>query len=236
MNKKTLIILPTLNEIKNIKILYKKLKKINLNLNFLFIDDNSLDGTKEYIHILKKREKNINFIFNKKRKGIGRAHKDGLAWAYKKKFDYAITMDSDLAHHPKYIRHILKKKDTSHIILGSRYIKRNSTPGWSKLRIFLSRSAHFFFKVIYKSNLDSTNAFRLYNLKLINSKFLNDLEYDDYEFFFTSLIALKKKGYKINQIPMMIYGRSHGGSKMLLKHVFKSISTMFLFYFKSKTL
>ena len=85
MNKKTLIILPTLNEIKNIKILYKKLKKINLNLNFLFIDDNSLDGTREYIHILEKREKNINFIFNKKRKGIGRAHKDGLAWAYKKK-------------------------------------------------------------------------------------------------------------------------------------------------------
>jgi dolichol-phosphate mannosyltransferase len=234
MNEKTLIILPTLNEIINIKILFKRFKKTNLNLNFLFIDDNSIDGTREYIHFLKKKEKNVNFIFNKRRKGIGRAHRDGLAWAYKKKFAYVITMDSDLAHHPKYILQVLKKKNTAHIILGSRYMKQNSTPGWSKFRIFLSKSAHFFFKIIYKSNLDSTNAFRLYNLKLINSNFLKDLKYDDYEFFFTSIVILKKRGYTIKQIPMIIFGRSHGGSKMLMKHIFKSVSTMFLFYFKSK--
>ena len=230
-----LVILPTLNEFKNIKILFKRLKKINLKLNFLFIDDNSIDGTREYIQHLKKNEKNVNFIFNRKRKGIGKAHKDGLAWAYKKKFDYAVTMDSDLAHHPKYIKQIFIKKDLAPIIVGSRYIKQNSTPGWSKFRIFLSKSAHLFFKIIYKSNLDSTNAFRLYNLRLINPKFLNDIKYNDYEFFFTSLVIFKKKGYKIGQIPMIIYGRSHGGSKMLMKHIFKSISTMFLFYFKLKT-
>ena len=87
---------------------------------------------------------------------------------------YVITMDSDLAHHPKYILQVLKIKNTANIILGSRYIKKNSTPGWPKFRIFLSKSAHFFFRIIYKSNLDSTNAFRLYNLKSINSK-LNPL-------------------------------------------------------------
>ncbi len=230
-----LVILPTLNEFKNIKILFKRLKKINLKLNFLFIDDNSFDGTREYIQHLKNNEKNVNFIFNRKRKGIGKAHKDGLAWAYKKKFDYAVTMDSDLAHHPKYIKQIFIKKDLAPIIVGSRYIKQNSTPGWSKFRIFLSKSAHLFFKIIYKSNLDSTNAFRLYNLRLINPKFLNDIKYNDYEFFFTSLVIFKKKGYKIGQIPMIIYGRSHGGSKMLMKHIFKSIRTMFFFYFKLKT-
>ena len=55
----------------------------------------------------------MSFIFNKRRKGIGRAHRDGLAWAYKKKFAYVITMDSDLAHHPKYILQVLKKKKYS---------------------------------------------------------------------------------------------------------------------------
>ena len=51
-------------------------------------------------------------------------------------------------------------------------------------------------------------------------------------FFFTSLLILKKEKYKITQIPMKIYGRSKGNSKMLIKHVIKSIITMFLFYFK----
>ena len=111
------------------------------------------------------------------------------------------------------------------------YLKKESTPGWSKFRVFLSKSAHFFFKIIYRSDLDSTNAFRLYNLKLIDPDFINKIKFNDYEFFFTSLVILKNKKYKIIQIPMKILGRSHGNSKMLLKHVFKSILTMFLFYF-----
>ena len=52
--------------------------------------------------------------------------------------------------------------------------------------------------------------------------------------FFYLNSYFKKKGYNIKQIPMIIFGRSHGGSKMLMKHIFKSVSTMFLFYFKSK--
>ena len=234
MNKKTLIILPTLNEMKKLKILFKGIKKLNLKVNLLFIDDNSKDGTKKYISYLKKTEKNINFIFNKSRLGIGKAHKDGLKWAYKKKFDYVITMDSDLAHHPKYIAMIHRLRNSSSIIIGSRYLKKESTPGWSKFRVFLSKSAHFFFKIIYRSDLDSTNAFRLYNLKLIDPDFINKIKFNDYEFFFTSLVILKNKKYKIIQIPMKILGRSHGNSKMLLKHVFKSILTMFLFYFDQK--
>ena len=63
MNKKILIILPTLNEIKNIKILFNRIKKIDLNLNILFIDDNSIDGTREYIQFLKKKRKKFKFYF-----------------------------------------------------------------------------------------------------------------------------------------------------------------------------
>ena len=234
MDNKILIILPTLNEAKNINILFNEIKKLEIRFNYLFIDDNSSDGTRKYIVELKKNYTNIDYIFNDKRKGIGRAHKDGLLWAYKNNYDHVITMDTDLAHHPKYIIEVLKKKTFSDIIVGSRYLEKNSTPGWSKFRILLSNSAHIFYKLIYRSNLDSTNAFRFYNLKSINPKFLHQFNYEDYEFFFTSLILLKKQGCKIDQIPMTISGRSHGSSKMLIKHIFKSIITMFSFYFKSK--
>ena len=40
---KTLVIIPTLNEKTNIFHLYKKLKKLNIKFDMLFVDDNSDD-------------------------------------------------------------------------------------------------------------------------------------------------------------------------------------------------
>ena len=42
-----LLIIPTLNENKNISNLYKKIKKLNYKINILFVDDNSTDGNKK---------------------------------------------------------------------------------------------------------------------------------------------------------------------------------------------
>ena len=41
-----LLIIPTLNERKNITILFKKIKKIDQKIDILFVDDNSIDGTR----------------------------------------------------------------------------------------------------------------------------------------------------------------------------------------------
>jgi glycosyltransferase involved in cell wall biosynthesis len=50
-----LLIIPTLNERKNITILFKKIKKIDQKIDILFVDDNSTDGTREEILYLKKK-------------------------------------------------------------------------------------------------------------------------------------------------------------------------------------
>ena len=44
-----IIVIPTLNEKENIKILFNKLTAINLVFDLLFIDDNSSDGSQEII-------------------------------------------------------------------------------------------------------------------------------------------------------------------------------------------
>ena len=78
MNNKILVLLPTLNELENIKILIKQIKNLRIKIDLLFIDDNSNDGTQELIKILKDKNSNIQYIFNKSRLGIGKAHKTGL--------------------------------------------------------------------------------------------------------------------------------------------------------------
>ena len=57
-------------------------------------------------------------------------------------------MDTDFAHEPKYIPNLLKKMKSSDLVLGSRYLKKNSTPNWPKFRVFLSTGAHIVCKIL----------------------------------------------------------------------------------------
>jgi len=61
-----LIVIPTLNENKNIGTIYKKIIKLYKKANILFIDDNSDDGSKEEILNLRKKDKKVNYVFRKK--------------------------------------------------------------------------------------------------------------------------------------------------------------------------
>ena len=52
---KIILILPTLNEVNNIKKLYSILNKINIKFKYLFVDHGSIDGTRDIINKIKKK-------------------------------------------------------------------------------------------------------------------------------------------------------------------------------------
>ena len=76
-----LIIIPTLNEEKNVKFLFDEIKKKKIKFHLLFVDDNSQDNTRKNILHLSEKYKNVFYIFRPRRLGIGSAHKDALKWA-----------------------------------------------------------------------------------------------------------------------------------------------------------
>jgi len=233
--KKILIILPTFNESRNVEKLFFLLRKENLKSSYLFIDHGSNDGTLEIIKKIKnKSPRNVFLIQKKTREGIGKAHKEALKWAYKKKYDLAITMDTDLAHHPKYIKSLIYKSDNFDLVVGSRHLKKNSMTNLSWFRVFLSNSAHLMTSILFNINHDSTNSFRCYKLKKINKNFISLCKSNSYDFFYTSLVLLNLKKYKIENISMQIKGRIEGDSKMLIKHMLKSVFNMFLLFIKIK--
>ena len=233
MKVKILILLPTLNEVHHIFRLYKNILALKLNFDFLFIDDGSTDGTWQIIKKIKKNKKNKVFTIRRQnRKGLGKAHKDGLLWAYKKKYIYFITMDSDFAHDPKYIPQLIKKIRNADVAVGSRYLRKNSTPNWPLFRQFLSQGAHLTTYILFRHKFDSTNSFRCYNLKKINKNFISYCKSNDYDFFFTSLAILNLKKYKIVELPMTIKARVKGNSKFYFKYICKSIYMMFGLFFK----
>ena len=86
--KKTLIIIPTYNEIKNIPSLIDKIIKLQPSSDILVIDDSSEDGTGDFIKNYNNRK--VFLISRPSKMGIGSAHKDGIKYAYE---------NSEIAYH-----------------------------------------------------------------------------------------------------------------------------------------
>ena len=218
-----LIIIPTLNEKKNIKKLFLNIKKLNIKSDFLFIDDNSTDGSREEIIKIKKKNNNINFIFRPKKLGIGSAHKAGLAYGYKKRYDTIITMDADGTHDPKYIKKLLFYSKKYDLVITNRFINKNSIKDWPFFRKLLTNIRFYLINFLLNFNFDSSGAYRCINAKNIKLKDIFLAKDDSYSFFWESIYHLNKKKYTIKEIAVDLPYRKVGSSKMRIKDIVSSL-------------
>lgn len=221
---KLIFIIPTLNEEGNIYKLVCKIKKIYCNYQILIIDDNSTDNTRNEI---KKSflQYNIQYLFRDKRMGIGSAHKIGIRYAYKKKFNFAVTLDADGTHNPIYIKRMIeisKKKDTD-IVITNRFLSKKSLQDWPINRKILTYSRYYLINLLLNLKLDTSGAFRLYNLNNIKLKDILLAKHNSYSFFWESLFLLSKKKYRIKEIIINLPIRKTGSSKMRLWDIIDSL-------------
>ena len=227
-----IIIVPILNEKKNIEILFKKLNTINIEFDLLFIDDNSSDGSREIIKNLVKNNQNINYIFRAKKMGVGSAHKDGFVWAYKKNYKTIITMDADGTHNPKYIKFLIKKLKNFDVITTSRFLEKDSLKGWPFFRVFLTTLRHLTISLLLSIPYDSSGAFRCINCKKVALIDLILSKNNSYSYFWESIFILHKKKYRIGHIPVQLPYRKIGSSKMKMKDIFSAIFYLMIVFLK----
>ena len=227
-----IIIVPTLNEKENIKILFNKLNTTNIKFDLLFVDDNSSDGSQEVIKNLLKKNQNINCIFRPKRMGIGSAHKDGFVWSYKRNYKIIITMDSDGTHDPKYIKFMIEELKNFDMVIASRFLEKNSLQDWPLLRIFLTKLRHLTISLLLSMSYDASGAFRCINSQKIALSDLILAKDDGYSYFWESDFILHRKKYRITQIPINLPFRIYGSSKMRMKDIFFSIYYLMIVFLK----
>jgi dolichol-phosphate mannosyltransferase len=156
---KRLIIIPVYNEVKNIKHLFLRIRK-SFKSDLLYINDNSTDGTTEEINGLVEKFKNVYHIKRAGKLGVGSAHKVGIKWGYKKKYELIITMDGDGTHDPKYLNKILNKSDKYDLVLTNRFLVKNSLKNWPLLRVILTHTSHLLLKTLLGLKHDASGAFR----------------------------------------------------------------------------
>jgi len=217
---KMLIFIPTYNECDNVEKMCNEINTLDLGCDMLFVDDNSPDGTGEILERLANKYSNIIVKHRQGKQGIGSAHKVGISYAYANGYDLLITMDSDFTHNPKDLPLLLAVNNGYDVTIGSRFIKKNSLPGWNLFRKSLTHFGHFLTKYLLGVTQDASTAFRIYNLRNISSDVFQKVTSNSYPFFFESLFLLKTNGYKFNEIPIVLSARTYGHSKMNFKEAF----------------
>lgn len=228
---KFLIVIPTLNENKNITIIYKKIINIYPKARILFIDDNSTDGSKDEIININKKNKNINFIFRSHKLGIGSAHKIGINYAKKKGYDFICTMDCDGTHNPRTIKTMFKYSKKYDLVITSRFKKKEALKDWPFKRILITKLRYILVYFLLGTKLDGSGGFRLYDLKSIKVKDIFRAKDDNYNFFWESTYILERK-YKIYEVPITLPNRTLGLSKMRFKDIIFGIIYLIKIFIK----
>ena len=231
---KICLIIPTLNEEKNIIKLFHNIKKTKIKLNILFVDDNSSDQTQKLIISLKKKFNNINYLFRKNKIGIGSAHKDGIKFCYKKKYDLIITMDADGTHDPKYLKEMISKASIYDYVITSRYKRKNLLVDWPLFRKVLTYARHFLVKTFLGMSYDASGAYRCFFTKKVKLKDILTAKNNDYAFFWELTYIIKKNNYSIHEVPVQLVYRKLGKSKMKIRHIFFSLLYLYKIFNSKK--
>jgi len=231
---KTLIFIPTYNEVENAERIFREIKSFDLGSDILFLDDNSPDGTGKLIDGLVEKNSDTFVIHRAGKLGIGSAHQEGIKWAYERHYEMLITMDCDFTHSPSYIINFIRHSDNADIVVGSRYMKKHSLATWNIFRKFLTKLGHFMTVNLLDMPYDASGAFRLYSLKRIDKNIFSMIQSNGYSFFFESLFILHFNKKKIFEIPIELPSRTYGTSKMTFADVWKSFVFLSrLFYRKT---
>ena len=216
--QKSLIIIPTYNEIDNINLMVNKLFSISNELHVLVVDDSSPDGTALEVKILQKKYKDKLFLIERKEKrGLGTAYITGFKWALQNPYDYFFQLDCDFSHNPDDLLrlHNVLKNQHADLCVGSRYISGINVVNWPLSRVLLSYCASWYVRLITCMQVkDPTAGFTAYKRKVLENIPMDDVEFVGYAFQIEMKFRSWMKGFRIVEIPIVFKDRERGVSKL----------------------
>ncbi|MBN2301680.1 MAG: polyprenol monophosphomannose synthase [Lentisphaerae bacterium] len=214
MNRQ-LIIIPTYDEKENVRPISEAVFHVLPNIHILFVDDNSPDGTGRLIEEMIKTEKRLHVIHKEGKSGLGRAYITGFKWALEQGYDLIFEMDADFSHDPNELPNFVKAAETSHLVLGSRYMNGIRITNWPLRRLLLSKSASMYVRLITGLPVtDPTGGYKCYRSEVLAAINLDMIISNGYSFQVEMSHTAWMKGFTITEIPITFVDRRSGYSKM----------------------
>jgi len=220
---KTLIIIPTYNEIDNIEKLLEQVLAKSETIEVLVIDDNSPDGTALRVKFMQSSEPRIHLLERPGKMGLGSAYVTGFKYALERDYDYIIEMDADFSHNPEDIPLLLNAAKKYDLVIGSRYCEGVNIIHWPIKRLLISYFASKYVRTITRMPVkDPTSGFKCFQRKVLENIDLDKILSDGYAFQIEMNFRAWVKGFHIKEIPIVFTERKNGVSKMSRKIVWEA--------------
>lgn len=214
---KSLVIIPTYNELENIQKIIEAVLSLPDNLNLLIVDDNSPDGTAAIVKSLQSKYPQKLFIEERKGKlGLGTAYIHGFKWGLERNYDYLFEMDADFSHDPKDLLRLKQAcEEGADLSIGSRYATGVNVVNWPMGRVLMSYFASVYVRWITGIPIrDATAGFKCYKSKVLRTIDLDKVKFKGYAFQIEMKFTSWKFGFKLKEVPIIFTDRQEGASKM----------------------
>jgi dolichol-phosphate mannosyltransferase len=203
------IIVPTLNEEENIVPLVSEITACAVPFReILFVDDHSTDATRDRIRALAESQP-IRLI---EQDGAG----PGLAGAIMSgaraaKGEILLVMDADLSHPADRIKDLVAPlfAGTADLVVGSRYVRGGSTPGWSVWRQVVSRTGAMLAYPLTGLHDSMCGFFAIGRSRLLEL----EPQTSGFKIVFETMVRARGT-LRVREIPIVFRERVHGKSKM----------------------
>jgi len=212
---KSLLIIPTYNEIDNIEKMLKTVFGLYPQINILIIDDGSPDGTSDIVKKYQAEHSHLYLIQRSGKLGLGTAYITGFKWALERDYEYVFEMDCDFSHDPKDLEKLLEAAQSNDLVIGSRYINGIRIINWPFRRLLLSYCASVYTRIITGIKiLDVTGGFKCFSRSALESLNLDKVFSNGYSFQVELNYKLWSQGKALKEVPIVFTERRDGQSKM----------------------
>ena len=228
------VIIPAYNEINTIKEIITKIKLIKISKEIIIVDDFSTDGTREFLKNLDDPQ--IKTFFHKKNYGKSHGVRIGIKEA---RGDIIIIQDADLEYDPQDYYKLIKpiEQGKAKVVYGTRFPKKKGHPSLLHPYEILSNPFYFANKILtimanilYNAKItDEPTCYKVFDSDVLKS--LN-LKSERFEFCPEVTAKIRKKGFKIHEVPINYNPRTiDEGKKINWKDGVEAIWTLIKYRF-----
>ncbi len=214
--KKYLILVCTYNEYENIQQFIPALMdSYSQQADVIVIDDNSPDGTSEWIQEYSKQNPSVGLIKRAGKLGRGSASRQGYEFFLQSKYDYLIEIDADFSHDYKDIAKMFALTDSSDIVVGSRLLPGGGYGNYPAKRVLLSNFIIYLFRTLLQIPCkDAVQSFHMIHRRVFETVRPSMLLANGFSIYVELKYLATKAGFSIKEFPIVIQDRKFGESKL----------------------
>lgn len=208
------VVIPTYNEKDNIPLLLAGLEKTLTGIEWeaVFVDDNSPDGTAEYIRGVAANNRRVRVIERIGRRGLASACIEGMLAT---PAPYIAVMDADLQHDESVLPRMLERSKSEHldVVVASRTIVGGSMGEFSSGRVWLSNMGARIGKLVCHCDVsDAMSGFFLVDRSYFQ-QVVRRLTGTGFKIL-VDLLASSNRPVQIGEVPYHFRNRQRGESKL----------------------